>query len=242
MSQWISIESRQFLGLNDQELVLQLVDDIERARQMEMRLPAVLHVMRDGMAGQPQASGSGGGDGPAPWCWVHERTTVECDAEGEMCSGELIAGPSDPTGNAAVSGDRAAGDYRRIRREVEQLQMVVTRLTKLAAPYPVEHLEPEFVEATAGEDWCRSCWRDDKYCEPITRRSNGKPYYVGLCKWCGQFNSTHNRIPPVELVQRRHRGDRINLPMIDQALKVDVARTRIDKAKAKAAKRLNRAG
>jgi hypothetical protein len=214
---WISIESRRVLSLNDQELVLQLLDGIEQARQIAERLPAILHVMRDYMAGQPQGSRLGG-DGPAPWCWAHERTTVECDREGLLCDGELVAGPGDPTGNAAVTGDRASGDYRRLRREAELLQVQLGRLVKLTAAYPVEHLEREFVEPSPGEEWCRSCWRDDRYCEPIARKANGKAYYAGLCKWCGSFRSEHDVNPPVELLQARHRGERITAPKIRAAL------------------------
>lgn len=215
MTQWISIESRRVLALGDQELVLQLVDQVEEARQIAMRLPAILHVMREGMAGQPVASSSG--DGPSPWCWSHGRTVRECDEAGLVCAGELLSGPPDPTGNAAVSGDRAAGDLRRLRREVEQLQLLLGRVVKIAGAYPVEHLEREFVEATPGEDWCRSCWRDNKYCEPVSRRTNGQARYKGLCRWCGQALKDLGALPPVWLVERRHRGERITAAMMERA-------------------------
>lgn len=219
MSQWISIESRRHLALGDQELVLQFVDEVEQARQLAARLPAVLRVMRDDMAGHPRAASTGRGDGPPPWCWEHERSTLECDRAGLVCAGEVIAGPSDPTGSAAVIGDRAAENMRLLRREVEQLQLLLHRVVKLTAPYPTEHLEREFVEATPGDEWCRSCWRDDKHCEPITRKPNGRPYYDGLCKWCGSFRAEHGCNPPVVLLQRRHRGEVIRSTMVAQALK-----------------------
>jgi hypothetical protein len=214
---WISTESRQHLAEGDQELVLQLADEIEQARQLSLKLPAVLHVMRDGMSGQPQAPRRGSGDGPSAWCWTHERTTVECDREGLLCTGELLAGPSDPTGNAAVGGDRAAGDYRRLRREVEQLQVLLSRMVKTTAPYAVEHLTSEILVPTAGDDWCRSCWKDNKYCEPVSRRPNGSAWYKGLCRWCGQASKELGGEPPTWLVERRHRGDRVTAGMMERA-------------------------
>lgn len=217
MSQWISIESRRHLALGDQELVLQLVDEVEQARQLAVRLPAVLRVMRDDMAGHPRAASTSRGDGPPPWCWEHERSTVECDRAGLVCAGEVIAGPSDPTGSAAVTGDRAAENLRLLRREVEQLQLVLHRVVKLTAPYPTEHLEREFVEATPGDEWCRSCWRDGKHCEPVARRSNGQAWYKGLCRWCGQARKDLGAEPPLWLIERRHRGERVTAAMMERA-------------------------
>ena len=231
---WTHIDSRRVMSAADQALVTRWGEALMAGDRIHLELPALMHLMRDAMAGQPQAAHAGERGTPSAWCWAHERTVDACHRDDLLCSGEVTASHSDPAGNAAVSGDRAAADLRDVRRLVELHCRIVDQLHAVASRYPA-HPEPRTdIEATPGEDWCRSCWRDGKYHEPIGQRANGQPYYRGLCRWCGQLAKTIGAaLPPLDLVERKHRGERITDGMVEAA-KTDTKRKAKGRKKTKA--------
>ena len=221
---WISIDSRRVLSSADEELVGQVAamhQDLDRLHRV---MPATLHLLRDSMSGQP---GSGGGGRP-PWCWVHEREVRQCVEAGEFCRGEAIAGPSDVVGESAIRRDHAAEHRRALVRRVESARRELAEVVAIMAMYPAAPLRDDEEDPTPGEDLCRSCWKDNQYPQLIqTRPSNGKPYYRGLCRWCGQmrkaiggdFFDPSDPIgdPPTWLVATKIRGDVITDTMVQKA-------------------------
>jgi len=121
---WTSIESNRVLPATDLEKVTDLAKATEELAGAVPSIPSVIHQMRDAMAGQPQAVAADreGGD-QHPWCWDHERTTAECFEAGETCGGQLITGPSDPTGNAGVITDRAEAHHRDILKRMRVISI-----------------------------------------------------------------------------------------------------------------------
>lgn len=213
---WLPIDSRRALSAADAALVTRFGESLMAGNRLHLEVPALMHLMRDAMAGQPRAAHTGERGAPRPWCWDHEQTVDRCLADDRLCSGEVIA-HHDPAGDAAVSGDQAAGDLRRLRKLLEMHCRVIHEATVIAQRYPAQATQRADIPATPGEDWCRSCWRDGKYHEPVTRRANGTPYYRGLCRWCGQLaRDLGTTLPPLELVERRHRGERITEGMVAQ--------------------------
>jgi hypothetical protein len=68
------------------------------------------------------------------------------------------------------------------------------------------------------EGWCRSCFRDHGYLEPIAMRPDGNRKYRDYCNWCGGFKGEYGIEPPEQLVEARHRGQRITQPHVAAAL------------------------
>lgn len=233
--QWVSIESRLVVSAQDQAAVEQLDGAVAALSSLARRFPSLLHLIRDDRAGQPRSGLAAPSGHQDPWCWDHERPASQCiEDSGWPCSGELLAGPSDPTGTAAVSGDRAAGDHRALLAEVTKLTDLVDRLVRRAAMYPAQAVERESVEAGPGDEWCRSCWKDSKYCTPVTiKPGTSTPFYRGLCRWCGQTAKEIGGDPPTWLLEVRHRGDRINQGHIDKAKAELTARKKAKKARSK---------
>jgi hypothetical protein len=64
-----------------------------------------------------------------------------------------------------------------------------------------------------GEEWCISCYRNDRRCEPSSER------YKGRCRWCGSFHATYGQDPPLAIIVARHQGRRITEQMIQRALR-----------------------
>ena len=231
-SHWVPVDSRRLLSTADAEHVARFVESVSQLEQLARRLPAVVHMMRDDMNGQPQAAAADRGDGAQVlWCWSHERSTRECDEAGELCTGELGRDISDPTGNAAVIPDRAKRDLAALFSRLDHLVSTSHVLLGLAAGYPTDTVEREQLgpDDEIGTVWCRSCWKDNKTCEPIALRKEGKPYYAGLCRWCGRTRALigGNRLdpsdqrgdPPTWMVAKHHSGERITQGDIDKATK-----------------------
>lgn len=203
---WIHADSRQALTNKDQGMVTRLNEVLTAADRLALELPSVLHLMRDHQNGQPRAasyspsSSTGTTRTPEPW-----------ELE------EPATGHPDPTGDAATRPDRAIADQRLLHTHLEAAISHLTAAIAVANTYPRQPGEPEDVEPTPGEDWCRSCWKDRKYCEPISRRSDGTPWYSGMCRWCGDALKTIGHEPPTWMLEKRHRGERITASMIDRA-------------------------
>lgn len=221
MGGWLEVDSRRHLSAVDRDVVARTLELARQADRVARVLPATLHLIRDNMAGQPRAAASDAtGSGRRPWCWVHERSVDECDRAGEVCLGEVLSGPSDPVGDAAVSGDRAAGHHRELLRKLSVAANALEAAAAIMAGYPAQpaQLEEPGVDDEVGTVWCRACHKDDRYCQPITvRRSTGKPYYTGLCKWCGETSAVIGADPPTWLVEKHHRGERVMPADIERA-------------------------
>lgn len=129
----------------------------------------------------------------------------------------------DPTGNAAsdTTTDPAAHDrLHRILVHVandtgDLIDLLRTATPSTPKPGRAEQQRAELVT----DGWCTSCFRDGGYLEPITtRRGDGEPYYVDVCKWCGEYRSCNDgELPPVTILNDRHAGRRITQAMIDKA-------------------------
>lgn len=217
---WQTAEGRQVLHARDEELVGRVGDLAKAADRLHRALPGTLSVMRDNMAGQPRSS-SGQGDGePARWCEEHEQGTSRCDADGHVCEGVVSTGPSDPVGEAAMAPDRAQRDHDDLIRRLEVAFRTMHEAVSIAASYPTQAAPLEDAEPSPGDEWCRCCWKDGKYCEPVTvRRATGQPYYRGLCRWCGDMAKQLRQEPPTWMVAKRHRGERISPGDIERATK-----------------------
>ncbi|MFA7267254.1 MAG: hypothetical protein WC054_13175 [Candidatus Nanopelagicales bacterium] len=64
---------------------------------------------------------------------------------------------------------------------------------------------------TTDPKWCTSCARIPHTNEPRHRRST-------RCTWCDAFHATYGQDPPIKLLERHHRGERIYQHQIDQAI------------------------
>lgn len=201
-------------------LVDQATADVLLTRRL---LEPAMALIFDSLAGHPRAVRyDGDPTGAGLWCFVHERDHRCCERDGLACGGTPIVG-ADPTGEAAVGADRAAQAQARIDHAVTALaDAAKTLAVELAAwsPPSTDMQRPDPASASAPEGWCRSCWRDNRYHEPVGIRPGGTaPYYRDLCEWCGRFRAAEGYLPPVELLRKRHSPN----PRISEA---DVARHR----------------
>jgi len=192
-----SVETKSIVSGRDQQLVRNAAMVAAAAERVRRTLAPTISVIRDNQAGQPRAAHyevEGGDDDRNPlaafWCWDHERTVAECVNAGMGCEGELGAARPDPTGNAAISGDPALRDLARVGQLLERANRTMLEVAAIMAAYPVAAQRDDDEPARPGEDLCRSCWKSNKYPKLIERKSNGHPYYAGLCRWCGQMRKT----------------------------------------------------
>lgn len=140
------------------------------------------------------------------WCWDHERDLAHCRRAGLPCDGESIAS-HDSTGDAAA---QRAADVIAIGTELVNAYRALEHLTRLLARYPeyqpATPAEPPGAKRPAPAGACRSCWRDDEHYEEIAVGQ-----YRDWCRWCGDFRRVHGWLPPVELLRKRHQGQRITV-------------------------------
>jgi len=229
---WVPADSRRLVSAAEADQVQRFTAVAREIEALAQRLPAVLHVMRDCQAGQPQAAAShreGDDDGRDPlgqlWCWEHERSLAEClEVEGRPCAGEVDQGRdiSDPVGNAGILADRAARDRTMLLKRMGELSSLGMQLLGLAANYPTAaaELDNPDPDDEVGTVWCRSCWKDAKACEPVyVDRTTGRPRYTGLCLWCGRTRKEiggsklpvldQRGDPPTWMVEKHRRGERV---------------------------------
>lgn len=121
---------------------------------------------------------------------------------------------SDPTGDTVVDGTRARaqlddldGHIRAALDHLDQARTIQARALKAHQPRPTL---PAQDSAPTGA--CRSCWRDQRYWEPIAEGQ-----YAHACRWCGDFRGAEGIDPPLELVEKRHRGERITTRDVERA-------------------------
>lgn len=166
--------------------------------------------------------------------WVYEN----CGPKGQKgCDECPHPKPVDSTGEAAMSDDDdLEGEHARYTRLLASLADDVPELIgvlRKAVPSALAVLRPDDLSnaQVSAQGWCVSCWRDGTYHEPVALQPNGERRYRDLCLWCGRFMAANDgRMPPLELVEARHRGDRITQQSIDTAF----AREEEDRKKRKA--------
>lgn len=117
---------------------------------------------------------------------------------------------NDPTGEASLEPDVATVAATRLDKLLNQADNVMRDLLAMQDEWLPKQGADKPTEEGPGEDWCRSCWRDNKHCEPACDR------YAGLCRWCGDFRAVHKTDPPMPILRARHRGERITTAMVDR--------------------------
>jgi len=192
---------------------------LRAARGLDERL----EMMRNGLAGQPRAAHYDGdvitGGRNVTWCWLHERDVYSCHAARLLCAGESIT-VADPTGEAAVNGDRVARDRREIDKHVAALDAHAQALDALLSAYTARAATSDERRAAAadGQPGCQSCARtkginDQPRYEPLKVRSSrvkgklGSP--MALCGWCYTFVLRVNRLPSTAELDAHHQGRRV---------------------------------
>ncbi len=248
-SAWTSAQSRGLLTSADQAMAHRFAQAVTELDHLRLRLPAVLRTMRDNQAGTPRSALAGPGPSAPPWCWVHEQATTACDLDGWSCTGEMVDGPSDPTGAAALVADRSARHHHELGRRLELIARLAREVDAIAASYPASVLEVEDEPPSPGEDLCRACWKDNRYSQLIDTRTDGTRYYRYLCKWCGQRRKilggdklpAENPAgdPPTWMVEMHHRGQRV-MPRHDAEAAAVIAKIVAKLAKRSKAKRARR--
>jgi hypothetical protein len=212
---WQHVDTHQLLTASDQQTIADANDASHQLNALLRGAPALLAAIRDSMAGQPQAARPDASRSSAgAWCWTHQCELTRCVDDARYgCDAGTIDRPNDPAGEAAITNDRATNHRNEIIRRLRRITTDVRELHALAALYPADPFEPETAHGPGG-DWCRSCWRDGQYHQPIDRDKDGQPYYAGLCRWCGSFNARERFLPPVDLLAHRHRGERVTEGMV----------------------------
>lgn len=133
---------------------------------------------------------------------------------------EVVAAiPQDPTGEAAFTDldqlrhARLVAAFGVVDHGSANLTTLISNTVpeqRRRAGVPSRPFPDDEVAPTGA---CKSCWRDHRYYEPTA-----EGLYSDLCRWCGDFNNTHKRWPPVELMDLRHRKQRITSEQIKAAL------------------------
>jgi len=108
---------------------------------------------------------------------------------------------SDPTAAAAVRG---AGQVDDATRALGLFHDAV-KLLEQADSYRARALPP--VRTERPTDWCTSCERAGVLSPRGTEKEVGKS--SSLCGWCHVWQREHSQLPPVVLIEKRARGERI---------------------------------
>ena len=172
--------------------------------------------IEDNLAGQPRAQSYDTSTGSGSvWCWTHEREAAVCHRNDEMCDGEAMA-TIDPTGEAAVSGDKARADQTELARLEKILIDTTDRLARLADRYLPDRL-PTGADraklATPGEPGCHWCETQAKTWAPPTTKeastvAGNLPSPVLCCRSHYDFIRTIGRAPTPAETQSFHRKGR----------------------------------
>ena len=127
-------------------------------------------------------------------------------------------GTADPVGELVATlvelDDRADGVQHAVR-EIERAALAARRL--LDAAWSAAARTRAAAPASRTDDvWCTSCLR----AHVVTPRGAEKEVGADstLCRWCHDWQREHRALPPVALIERRARGERITSRVIDEAL------------------------
>lgn len=191
-----------------------------------------------------EANGSRAIHATASWSSGPRSANLDPDAGGWQYDEEGEPIPNDTTGEQALRGDPYTATNNRLVSLVllaDQINGELRKLLYAACPQNTmpESFDPDTPAQVSAAGWCVSCHRDNGYCEPVSMRPDGTRRYRDFCTWCGEFVAQQERLrkaaqtgakrkkkkgegtvplPPIELVQARHRGDRITQQMVDRAL------------------------
>ena len=121
------------------------------------------------------------------WCPDHDRDIHQCDGcAGSPCVGAPLFGPSDPTGNAAFTGDTSRADLARVEQNATNAIRALLRCYRQVAGYATGDLTPtehEHRPSTGGD--CEAC---DRYV-PGTASDRLR---AGFCLACTKSWSRHS--------------------------------------------------
>ena len=199
----------------------------KRLRDSGSRADYVLGTWRDGPR-SPSLQPNGG-----------RRTEQVVFPEGN----EVVDKPSDPTGEAAIADEVRTFLADEWDRLVKGLHIDMDRLhdiLDMAVPSPVKLTDDaKTFDQIVAEGYCRSCFRDHGYLEPVAMRPNGQRKYRAYCNWCGEFMAAElaghpgTLEPPIELIEQRRLGKRLNRRQIDQAVAEMIAKRAEERREAK---------
>ena len=174
------------------------------------------------ISGLPVAAGGGDGGGrrQVVWCWNHQRPVSACHADDELCSGDPVE-IRDSMAEAACTPDRARQDLAALDRDLERMGNTLERVVRLLGGYtPRSASDRERAESQGGADGCWSCARlpnphhpGEQRWEPGTRRVIVDDEGRDLCSWCDKWHRKTGTLPPKDILERHHRGERIRLPV-----------------------------
>lgn len=194
-------------------------DLAETATRIANALPRRLGTMLEQLVGQPGAAGPS--DRPSrQWCDEHGRDLRACLDEDLACTGWTVT-VSDPTGEAAVTTDRARHDRAQIEHHLGIAWHAVDVIQGILARYPEGKMPKAPATDGVPAGACQSCWRDHHHFEPTATGT-----YRRWCRWCGDFLADYGEMPPTAILERRHRGQRISTREIDEALQAKPRRRR----------------
>lgn len=121
---------------------------------------------------------------------------------------------SDPTGDTVVNGTATRAQLddldRHIRAALDHLDHARAIQARALKAHQARPTPPAQDSAPPGA--CRSCWRDGRHFEPT---AEGR--YTHACRWCGDFRANEGIDPPVALLEKRHRGERITTADVAKA-------------------------
>lgn len=142
-------------------------------------------------------------------------------------------GHSDPTGEAAISADRTAAAHAAYRALLDWLDDnasdLRSRLGELVPhqpntevsncgtcgaprPTPSKRRRDQVATEVVAEGWCKSCYKDDRYLEPIAPGQ----LYRHYCRWCGDFVGEHGHEPALAVLQVRHQARRVSTALVER--------------------------
>lgn len=188
---------REMDRVNQLELAKRVVLDLTSPKGLaEMR-----RIMNEWANGPTSANLDGRG---------HDRYEDHADADGQFSARV----PSDPTGEGALRQDEGQDALEEADRLLADLFTTASQFASLYDEWSPRGARKVKHDDGFTDDWCWSCWRVDKTCTPITRRLNGRPYHVGLCRWCGDTRTAlrmrRTQAPPVKLVRMHLEGKPIS--------------------------------
>lgn len=157
----------------------------------------------------------------------------------EHDDGEVHPVPADPAGDAATTTDPTSLTFVRYRTLLGWLEDNAADLRdmlgQLLPPQPNTRVEAcstcgtprpvlskrrkDLVDAdVVAAGYCQSCYRDDRYLEPIQTNRAGQRYYKAHCRWCGGFKADHGIEPPLALVVLKHTYGRTTVAQVEAHL------------------------
>lgn len=143
-------------------------------------IDARLAVIRDAQRGQPGAQRFGdirSTGRTVCWCDEHECDVQDCHEADRFCAGQTIP-LQDPTGEAAMQGDRARDDLRRLEKLAESLAKNADQFVRVLGYWQ----DGAVVNDKAGIGECMDCKRyaDGRKLRLSTYKTTGEP----VCPSC----------------------------------------------------------